>query len=63
MDVVRARGILAELSWHGESHRLLQETGVDEGELARAAEVAVAFIDAHIGRPRDRDEAPSPRRV
>ena len=56
MDVVRVREIPAELSWHGESLRLLQESGVDGGELAEAAEGAVTFIDAHIGAP-----VPTPR--
>lgn len=48
MDILRVRLILDRLAWHGDSHRLLREEGVDEGELAMAAEVAVAFIDAHV---------------
>lgn len=49
MDILRARWILREVSWHGDSTRLLQETGVDEGELAQAAEFLTNVLDAHLG--------------
>lgn len=47
-ELHRLREIFAELACHGESHRLLQRRGVDEGELAQACDVIVQILDARI---------------
>lgn len=54
-DEHRLREIFSELARHGESHRLLQRTGVDEGELAEACDVVVRILDARIAARLSRD--------